>query len=287
MSRVLRSRIAVVTSYLLVVAGLLLPAPTPAAADFITNTGDGYGVVVDGRGRCVVAWANVAVASNVKCQEGAPLWRSDEGKWYSMQSGSWTAVAFAAQSLTAPVITAIATDPTTTVGVGAVAGTGVAVTENGDGAVHKTTFTFTAHSQATTDAGAAGAHGSTKIYDFPQGYILHLGTTCNLTTLAGSGGIADGAAAVFALGSVTTATDNATLGTTEADFIASYAGTLTAGAGVFTKTGTGTFTAFDGHTTALDLYLNAAVPDADHTASADTIAYTGTCTMTWVNQGDF
>src|SRR3990167_1436412 len=113
----------------------------------------------------------------------------------------------------------VSSTATTTDGVGVVAGTGVSVAERGNGAVHKTVFTFSAHSQTITDTGgAAGAHGSTKVYDFPAGVIQVLGVSCDLDTTAGVGGVADGAAVVEALGSATTGTGNSTLTGTEADF---------------------------------------------------------------------
>jgi hypothetical protein len=178
-------------------------------------------------------------------------------------------------------------DPQTSVGVGAKNGTGVTVVENGNGAVHKTVLTLAATSITMTDAGAAGSHGSLKVYDFPAGPIQVLGCSYNLTTLAGAGGISDTAALVGSLGSATVATDNATLvGTGEADLIASTTGTLTGGAGALAKHGSLVATAYDGTATAIDAYLNLAVPDAGSSAN-DTIAVSGTITIHWVNLGDY
>lgn len=172
-------------------------------------------------------------------------------------------------------------------GVGAKNGAAVAVAESGDAAVHRSVFTLTALSITVTDTDdTPGAHGSHKLYDFPAGVIGRLGCSYNLTTTAGAGGITDTAALVGALGSTATAADNATLTTTEADFIASTAGTLTGGAGVLASHGPANVTALDGHTTAVDLYLNVAVPDADVTAS-DTLAVSGTITCLWTNAGDY
>jgi hypothetical protein len=176
--------------------------------------------------------------------------------------------------------------PQTTVDVGAKNGAAVSVVEQGTGQVHKTVLTLTALSVTMTDAGAAGSHGSHKVYDFPAGPIQVLGCSYNLAITAGAGGIADGAAVVGALGTVTTATDNAALTTTEADLIASTAGTLTAGVGALAKHGSIVTTAFDGTATAKDAYLNLAVPDADSSAN-DTIAVTGTITICWINLGDY
>jgi hypothetical protein len=174
--------------------------------------------------------------------------------------------------------------PETSQGVGAVAGTGSTVVEYGNDIVHKTVITLAALSVTMTDAGAAGSHGSTKIYDFPAGNILIHGSTTNLTTLAGSGGITDTAALVGAVGSVATVNDNATLTTTEANICPSAAGTLTDGAGVLKGKSTDTST-IDGTATAVDALLNLAVPDAGSSAN-DTVAVTGTVTILWSNLGD-
>lgn len=162
----------------------------------------------------------------------------------------------------------------------------VVAEESGNRIVHKTTITLTAHSVTMTDAGAAGSHGSVKIYDFPAGVITFLGATASLTLTAGAGGVADGAAVVAAVGTVTTATNNATLTTTEANIVPSTACTLTAGTMAAAATGAGvTVAAIDGTATAVDAFLNLAVPDAD-SSSSDTISVTGTVSFTWISNGD-
>jgi hypothetical protein len=173
-----------------------------------------------------------------------------------------------------------------TSGVGAINGSAVSAVEYGDNVIHKTVLTLTNLSVTMTDATTSGCHGSHKVYDFPAGVIQLLGASYNLTTLAGSGGIADGAALVGSLGSATAGTNNATLTTTEADMIASTAGTLTSGAGALASHGSLVATGFDGHTTPVDVFLNLAVPDADSSAS-DTVTVNGTITLTWVNTGDY
>jgi hypothetical protein len=161
---------------------------------------------------------------------------------------------------------------------------GVTSAEYGDGIVHQTVITLTAALVTMTDAGAAGNQGGIQIYDFPQGVTSILGASSNLTTLAGAGGIGDTAALVGSVGTVVAATDNATLTTTEADIIPSTAGTLTAGAGTLNGKST-TPAVFDGTATAKSAFLNLAVPDAGSSAS-DTVAVTGTVTITWINHGD-
>jgi hypothetical protein len=177
-------------------------------------------------------------------------------------------------------------DPKTSVGVGAKNGSAVTAVENGNGAVHKTTLTLTGLSITMTDATTNGCHGAHKVYDFPEGPIQVLGCSYNLTTLAGSGGIADGAALVGSLGTATNDAANATLSSTEADLIASTTGTLSSGAGTLKKHGSVVTTAFDGTGTAKDVFLNVSVPDADSSAS-DTLTVNGTITLHWINLGDY
>ncbi len=273
------------STFVLVVL-LTCGAVTRAAAES-SNT---YNIPRDSQGRCLSGWGIGVPPSSVVCQDGAPFFRADTTTWYASAGGSWSTATFTLTALTAPTITAptitgITVDPTTTAGVGTVSGTGVSVVEGGNSGLHKTTFTL-ANTQVITDAGAAGAQGGTKIYTFPEGVITILGVSCNATTLAGAGGIADGAATVHSLGTVTAAVDNATLTSTEADIIASFAGTMTTGAGAFTKYGAINATPYDGHTTAIAVFLNSAVPDADSSAS-DTITFAGSCTLLWSTSGDF
>lgn len=137
-----------------------------------------------------------------------------------------------------------------------------------------------------TDATTAGCHGSVKLYDFPACNLLFLGATCDLTVTAGTGGIADTAAVVAAIGTTAVSTADATLTTTEADLIPSTAATLTAGAGAAKgKTLTAGVVVFDGTSTAKDAYLNFAVPDAGSTGN-DTLIVSGTITLVWSNLGD-
>lgn len=163
--------------------------------------------------------------------------------------------------------------------------TAVDVSETGAGA-QKTVITLSGLEVTMTDAGAAGCHGSVKLYDFPACNLLFLGGTCSLTLTAGTGGITDTAAAVLAVGTATVGVDNATLTLTEADLIPSTSATLTAGVGTGTgKTVTAGVAVFDGTSTAKDAWLNIAVPDAGSTAN-DTFTVSGTITLVWSNLGD-
>lgn len=162
-----------------------------------------------------------------------------------------------------------------------------AVERGSDNSTHRTILTCTSAVITVTDATTAGAHGSHLVYTFPAGGIVIEGAIMRLTTLAGAGGIADTAALVGAIGSVTTATDNATLTSTEADWIASYAGTLTGGAGILSKFDSQDTAALDGTSTAAVARLNVAVPDAGMTDGVnDTLTVSGTIELWWRNVGD-
>ena len=165
---------------------------------------------------------------------------------------------------------------------GAASATGNVATES-DSRINKTLLTLTAVSVTLTDATTNGNEGSVKLYDFPAGNIHILGLVADLTTLAGVGGVTDTAALVGSFGSVAAAAD-ATLTGTEANIAPSYAGTLSGGAGVLKNKSTGSVT-LDGTSTAVDLLLNIAVPDAGSTAN-DTLAVSGTVAVYWINLGD-
>lgn len=174
----------------------------------------------------------------------------------------------------------------TTSGAGAASGTGVVAVELGDAALKKTVITLTNASITMTDAGAAGSHGSLKVYDFPAGVISYIGGTTDLTIARVGTAITATAAVVGALGTATVGTDDATLTTTEADLIPETASTLTAGAGVTKgKYAVAPQAPFDGTATAIDAFLNFAIPDAGSTGN-DALLVNGTITIVWSNLGD-
>lgn len=154
------------------------------------------------------------------------------------------------------------------------------------GRVWSTTFTVAADVITITDADTAGAHGSLELGTFPAGAVRFLGATTNVAITAATGIGATGAV-VCAVGTTATATDNATLTTTEANIIPSTSVTLVASVGTFRGESTGTegATTIDGTTTAAKLHLNFAVSAADATANSS-LTCTGTVTVTWVNLGD-
>jgi hypothetical protein len=189
------------------------------------------------------------------------------------------------------VLTGVAgTDPVTSSGVGAASGTGVAATETGNGAVHKTVLTFTDVAIPLTDVAVTVAYGGLKVYDFPAGALLFMGASANLAVTKSSAGVNDDWDGDFGLGTVT-ASNNATLSSTEQDLIPSTA-TPQAVAGATTATGESTSTeackVFDGTATAKDAFLNFLVDDADQdvTGTACNLIINGTITLVWSNLGD-
>lgn len=177
---------------------------------------------------------------------------------------------------------------TTSSGVGTAATTeGLTVTEHGDGAMHKTVFTFDAYSLATLDNGTAGHGGGAKIYDFPQGLIAIHGVSQNwsLMTVDGTGLPNDSeidigvgtTVATSAMGSLTTTTqdigskDDITM-SSSVSATHQYQSTLSAGQYI------------DGSVTAKDAYLNLSATAATADGNGTT-TLTGTITVIWSNLG--
>lgn len=185
-----------------------------------------------------------------------------------------------------------ASDLATAVGaVNAPASGTLAVAIEKRGSIVTLTFTLTLVRLTVTDAGASGASGSHKLFDFAQQSIAPLGCRQNYTAFAEGAaltGAAGDAAFVMGLGSVAANAGDGVLTSTEVDF-GSVTSTITLSAG----TGTGTqhngaalaAAALDGTTTAVDLYLNwcgtAATIDAN-----STIDVTGTITVVCLFLGD-
>lgn len=174
-------------------------------------------------------------------------------------------------------------------GVGAIAGSGVTVTEQNVGAVHTTTITFADRAIALTDEAGVVAYGGSKIYDLPEGAILFLGATTDIALTKSSAGVNATWDGDFGIGTATAGND-ATLATTEQNLLPTTA-TPQAVAGVTTSDGESTTSenvVINGTGTALDVYLNYLVDDADHdvTGTACNLIVNGTVTVTWINLGD-
>lgn len=162
-------------------------------------------------------------------------------------------------------------------------GTGVALVGS-QAQIQTVTLTLTDVNVPTTDNGAAGAQGSLKVLDLPEGNIHVLGGTTNLTIARVGTALTATSAIVASIGSAAAGAGDATLTSTEADIIPSTSATLTGGAGAFRGASTGAKT-LDGTGTPADIYLNFATPDAGSTGN-DALTVNGTITLNFVNLGD-
>jgi hypothetical protein len=162
-------------------------------------------------------------------------------------------------------------------------GTGVALS-GGQAQIQQVTLTLTNVSVATTDHTTAGAQGSLKVLDLPEGNIHVLGGVADLTIARVGTNLTATSAVVASVGSAAAGAGDATLTSTEADIIPSTSATLSGGAGSFKGASTGAKT-LDGTGTPADIYLNFATPDAG-SGGDDALLVNGTITLNFVNLGD-
>lgn len=176
---------------------------------------------------------------------------------------------------------------TTSVGIGSVPvallndGT-VKVREEGNGILHRTVFTLASLLVTLVKNGTSTGGGGTKIYDFPEGLILPLVVSSNLTvTNAGDGSF------LASLGTAVAGTDGS-LSSTEANFAPSTAATVSSGTGTCKMKSTSSSptpgSPLDGTGTAIDLYLNAAL-NANATGK-ESLYVSGTIEVVWIGGGD-
>ena len=157
---------------------------------------------------------------------------------------------------------------------------GLSVHESGDAALHRTLFVLENVIIPIVDAGAAGAHGSLKIYTYPKSYLNVISGHLNFTSVvAGVGGIANGAHLDIAVGTVTTSVANETLATTEQDITTKDDVTLTGGSGT-AEAIQATIQLFDGSSSAIEIFLNTAIEAASCSAN-DTLTVSGRITILW------
>lgn len=161
--------------------------------------------------------------------------------------------------------------------------------EGGDSIYHKTVLRFTLTSANDIDLADGADHGAgVKVYDFPAGRILILGAVIDGYVTCNDAFNADPNDVFYLACGSATAADDADLTSTEADIIPKTTfdtvGNTVAAFDWHSQLATSA--QFDGTSSALDLYVNAAVADAS-TTKAVTIAVTGTITITWANLGDY
>lgn len=165
------------------------------------------------------------------------------------------------------------------------AATGVTAAEYGDGMFHKTVLTFSKSDFTITEAGTAG-WGTMKLYDFPLGALSIIGASGNMTidASADTTNIAADGSGDFSVG--TTATEDATLSSTDADLIPSGAFVdpfvSSVGTGFSYKIAPGVF---DGTSTAKDAILNVRIDSGDVTATTNAVTISGEIVFHWVNAG--
>jgi len=162
------------------------------------------------------------------------------------------------------------------------------------GGAQKTVITFTLTGDHDIDTPDGGQSAGVLVYDFPVGYIQILGALIDasvVTNAAYNATVAD--QYYISVGTVDgTQAADADLTGTEADIIGKTTHDTDSGAGANTQL-TNTWHAqdltaetFDGTGTAIDLFVNVAVPNANNTG-ATTHAVTGTLTIFWINHGGY
>ena len=175
-----------------------------------------------------------------------------------------------------------------TVGAGvvpaSVSGT-VSAAEYGDGTFHQTVLTLTDVPVTMRDTEQGGG---IQIYDFPVGSIQRLGaagTIAVTTTSILANTLNTGVTCNWGIGSVTQS--NATVVTTEQDFVNDTAFTSSATIDVAgadaTGVGVGVLAALDGTSTAINAFLNLAVAGATDIDADATVTVSGVIKIVWVN----
>lgn len=164
----------------------------------------------------------------------------------------------------------------------------ITVTEEQMGRFHVSQINLNAARVSVTDA---NAYGGQKIYDFPAGRILVLGVTSNIrwaVTSTRASTINDSASLTWGIGTATAS--NATLATTMVALTPKTTKVLEAATTAYNTASAAALAAsahFDGTSTAIDAFLNAAFETATDIDGDGTLAATGTVTICWVQLGDY
>lgn len=166
-----------------------------------------------------------------------------------------------------------------------ISSTYAATKEMGIGFIQRTRITLSSFSITMTDEAGVVAYGGAKIYDMPVGNIKILGATADLTVTKSGAGINNDFDGDFAIGTVT-ASNNASLSLTEQNVIPTTA-TPQASSGATTAKGINIadIAPLDGTSTAIDLFLNFLIDDADQDGGG-ALLVSGTILITWINLGD-
>lgn len=166
---------------------------------------------------------------------------------------------------------------------------GLTITDSGQGALRTSVLTLTNVNIPITRNGTTAVYGGLQLATFPEGVHNLVGAVASLAITRGeTTNMTATAPLVAAVGSVT-ASNNATLSSTEADAIPSTAFTLVAG----TKASGGhlaTAAIYDGHTTARPVFLNIAGDNATDQCVAtgnSSVTVSGSIVLHWAQLGDY
>lgn len=165
-------------------------------------------------------------------------------------------------------------------------GTGVSI--SGGVGSQKTVITFVNTPLPLIDTPATVARCALKVLDLPEGDILIQSAVLNLVLTKSAAGVNADWDGDVGVGTAAAAAD-ATLSGTEQNIIPTTP-TPQAVAGVTTAKGRSTAQVIlDGTTTAVDVYLNVLVDDADQdaTTTPTNLIANGTLTIIWASAGDY
>lgn len=241
--------------------------------------------VITGTAECELSEANETLATITDTDGVARVVTTEEGVAIT---GTLSVSVGVTGALSCDSTLHVAGKTTTASGVGAKAGATVTVEERGNGVVHQTVLTLTETPLTVTDA---LAYLGTKVYDFPEGRILVLGSTANLaftTTSVIDDTINSGAAMDWAVG--TSAASNATLANGMVDLVPKVDNPTSTTINVAAAATQGALAAsamFDGTGTAKSAYLNVSFPTGTDIDADGTLTVTGNITLTWINLGDY
>ncbi len=213
-------------------------------------------------------------------------WRAiaQEGTNVAVEEGTFDTITATTASITTLTVTnALITGA----GNGSVAaGDGITGVENGDGVIHRTTITL-ASTPITVPwvADNAATFGNEQLYTFPEGRILILGVTADLSLdVSGDANISNTGEGDWALG--TTIPSDATISGDDENLLPETA--LTFIAGVDALTGALAASAhFDGTSTAKKAFFNLILDIGVVTTASSVALLSGTATFTWINLGDY
>jgi hypothetical protein len=163
----------------------------------------------------------------------------------------------------------------------------VKATEIGAGPFRKVRLDLTDLEVTMVDNAGVGAYGGVQIYDMPKGFQQIVGAVADLTVEKSGAGIDATFDGDFGLGTIVANNTATPLAGAEQDILPNTA--MPQGvAGLTTAQGyqstSPVATVRDGHTTALDVFLNALIDDADQDGGG-TLIFNGWIEITYIDLG--